>query len=59
MSEQSKFDPILAENFSLMIHSLCGQCPHDIGITLAVMAHSFYMKEEIGVEVDNGKKTCM
>jgi hypothetical protein len=52
-AEADRFDPELATEFSLAVHEACKNCcPHDIGIALAVIAHRFYSKEDIGVEIE-------
>ena len=41
-NEWGGFDSILAEEFSLYMHELWEDCPHDIGIKLARIAEEVY-----------------
>ena len=43
--EMEPFDAILAEDYSLMLHEMFDDCPHDIGIQLAIMAEKVYKGE--------------
>lgn len=45
------FDPILAEEISIMVHKECTCRNHDIGIRLAQLAHEFYSEETLSVQV--------
>jgi len=48
-----RFDPALAEELSLVVHTECKDVPHDIGMRLAVVAHSFYSMEVDGEELNS------
>ena len=41
-----EFDCILAEEFSIYIHSIWPECPHDIGIKLAQLANTILAEDD-------------
>ena len=46
LCEYGGFDCILAEEFSLYMHKIWPECPHDIGIRLAMIAEEV-LKDEL------------